>query len=96
MTPDAFSCDSESGGLGFEAQDEEAGGGDGCDGPGGAVVVGELDEHGVVVELLDDGADLPAGEPFLGQVVQQRHHVEEVHSLTHRGSIPCSSAGRRT
>lgn len=44
---------------------------------GSPCVIAELDQHGVVVERLDDRADLPTLKPLRRMIAEQRHEVED-------------------
>ena len=49
----------------------------GRDRVGTTLVVAELHEQSLVVELLDDRADLPTCKLLCGKVCQQCHHVQK-------------------
>lgn len=44
---------------------------------GATLIIAELDKRCFVVKLLNNRADLPAGEPMPGKIRQQCHHVQQ-------------------
>jgi hypothetical protein len=46
-------------------------------GVGASLVVAEFNERSLVVKLLDDRTDLPAGKPLCGKVRQQCHRGQK-------------------
>jgi hypothetical protein len=54
-------------------QNQQVGTPAGCYGIGASSVVAEFNERSLVVKLLDDRTDLPAGKPVCWKVRQQRH-----------------------
>ena len=49
----------------------------GRDRVGMPLIVAELDKQVLVIQLLNDGADLPTGKPVPGKVCQQSHDIQE-------------------
>jgi hypothetical protein len=49
----------------------------GRDSVGMPLIVAELDKQVPMVELLNDGADLPTGKPMPRKVCQQSHDLKE-------------------
>src|SRR3954470_2164812 len=47
------------------------------EGVGTALLVTELHQRSILVQLLHNGADLPARKPLRRKVRQQSHHVEK-------------------
>src|ERR1700738_1282939 len=65
-----------SGRLWYVVQDKQVRPRAGRDRVGATLVVAELHEQSLVVQLLDDRADLPARKPLRRKVLQQCHHVQ--------------------
>ena len=60
-------------------------------GEGAAIIVCELDFEHACSEILYDGSDLSAAKLAVGQILGQRHYVQEFDRVVHIG-IPISKA----